>query len=268
MAKVNFFQIVARKIPGLPSKLRQAGLFDEPEEYIKKTVSTALLLSFGLSLVVFFFLPNIAAFLFLPIFFPLMFLYFIKYVDVKIEKLKRGIDEEIIFVGRFIVIELESGVPMHKVFEDIERNYEVVGKYFGEIIDNVYLGTGMEEAVNNTLMNTPSSNLRRILWQLLNSMKTGTEVSTALNSVIDQIVKEQDISVKEYGKKLSPLAMFYMMVSIIIPSLGITMLVIMATFIGLKMNTVVFLMLAGLIGIVQFLFLTMILSSRPAISSQ
>jgi flagellar protein FlaJ len=156
---------------------------------------------------------------------------------------------------------------MHRVFEDMERNYEVIGFYFGEIINKVYLGTNMEDAINETLLLSPSPNLRRIFWQILNSLKTGTDIGPSLNSVIDQIVREQDISIKEYGKKLSPIAMFYMMISIIIPSLGITMMVVLATFMGLKVTMPFFIVLAALIGLVQFMFLSMIRSSRPAMSS-
>jgi flagellar protein FlaJ len=185
---------------------------------------------------------------------------------VKIEKIKKHIDEEIIFAGRFLIIGLESGVPIDKIFEDMEKNYTYVGYYFGEILNKVYLGTSMEDAVNDTLNVSPSPNLRRILWQVLNSMKTGTEVGGALNSVIEQIVREQAIAVQEYGKKLSPLAMFYMTISIIVPSLGITMLVILATFIGLKVTMPVLIVLAIVVGFVQFMFLSMIRSSRPSIS--
>ena len=125
----------------------------------------------------------------------------------------------------------------------------------------------MEDAINETLTLSPSPNLRRILWQVMNSMKTGTEVGHALNSVIDQIVREQTISVKEYGKKLSPLAMFYMTISIIIPSLGITMLVILATFIGLKITMPVLIGVAIFIGFIQFMFLSLVRASRPSIST-
>jgi archaeal flagellar protein FlaJ len=261
------FQTIARKIPGLQLKLRQAGLYDEPEHYVQRIFFTSFMLSFGLALVVFTFLSSLTAFLFIPIFFPMLFLYFVKYVDLKIDKISKRIDQEIVFAGRFIIIEIESGVPIYKVFEEVEKNYDVIGFYFGEIVDRVYLGTSMEDAINETLLITPSANLRRLLWQVLNSMKTGTDVGPSLNSVIDQIVREQDISVKEYGKKLSPIAMFYMMVSIIIPSLGITMLVILATFMGLKITMPFFIVLACMIGFVQFIFLSIIRSARPAISN-
>lgn len=264
---MTIYKQIAKKLPTLGVKLRQAAMFDEPEEYVKKIFFTALFLSAGMSFVVFTFFPNILAILAIPIFFPLLFLYFLKYVDLKIERIKRKIDEEIIFAGRFLIIELESGVPIYKTFEDLEKNYDVVGAYFGDILDRLYLGTSIEEAINETMINTPSQNLRRILWQVLNSIKTGTNIGNSLNSVIDQIVKEQQIEVMEYGKKLGPMAMFYMMVSIIIPSLGITMLVVLATFIGVKMASEYYILLALMIGFVQFMFLSMIRTARPPIST-
>jgi len=117
---MTFYQNIARKVPGLGIKLQQAGMYDEPEAYVKRICFTALLLSFGVAFVVFFFLPSPAALILVPIFLPVFFMYFLKYVDVKIEKVKKRIDEEIIFAGRFLIIELESGVPIHKVFEDMK----------------------------------------------------------------------------------------------------------------------------------------------------
>jgi len=261
------YSYLAKTIPGLRSKLRQAGIFQEPEEYVKSILATCMLLSLGVFFIFFFFTMSLWAIVAIPLSLPILFIYFVNFVDMKIEKIKKRIDEEIIFAGRFLIIGLESGVPIHKIFEDMEKNYEYVGYYFGEILNKVYLGTGMEEAINETILTAPSPNLRRILWQVVNSMKTGTEVSRSLNSVIEQIVKEQAISVQEYGKKLSPLAMFYMTVSIIIPSLGITMLVILATFIGIKVTLPILLVFAGLIAFVQFMFLSLVKASRPSIST-
>jgi hypothetical protein len=84
-----------------------------------------------------------------------------------------------------------------------------------------------------------------------------------MNTVIEQIVREQQIEVKEYGRKLNPLAMFYMMAAIIIPSLGTTMLVVLSTFIGLNLSLTVLFVITGLIAFVQFMFLSIIRSMRP-----
>ena len=59
--------------------------------------------------------------------------------------------------------------------------------------------------------------------------------------------------------------MFYMMFAVIIPSLGMTMLMIMSTFIGIKLSLFVLLMIVGFLAFMQYMFLAIIKSSRPAV---
>lgn len=257
------YRKIARRIPDLHLKLRQARMYENEEGYIKRIFFTALYLSFGILFVGFFFTQSLYSFAALPIIFPLLFVYFLNYIDMKIEKLNNGINQEIVFAGRFLIIELESGVPMYQTFHNLAKNYPIIGQYFAEIIEKIDLGTTMEDAINEAIILTPSPNLRKVLWQLLNSMKTGSDVTNSLNVVIEQIVREQQIAVKEYGRKLNPLAMFYMMAAIIIPSLGTTMLVVLATFIGFQLSLTVLLFITGLIAFVQFMFLSIIKTIRP-----
>ncbi len=264
---MDVYKRIARKIPGIRTKLRQASIYDEPEEYVKKIFFTAAALSGSITLIVFTFTLSFLAFVGGIIIFPLLFVYLLKYVDVKIERIRKMIDQEIIFAGRYLIIEMESGVPIYESFENVKKSYRVAGSYFGDIVDRVYLGTSFEDAINETMLITPSSNLRKMLWQILNSSKTGANISASLNTILDQAVREQQIAVNEYGKKLNPLAMFYMMISIIIPSLGITMLVILATFMGLNITMPFFILIAMVIGLVQFMFLSMVKSARPPIST-
>ncbi|MBD3208886.1 type II secretion system F family protein [Candidatus Woesearchaeota archaeon] len=257
------YRKIARRVPDLSLKLRQARLYETEDAYVKRIFFTSLYLSFGLLFVGFFFVQSPWVFVAFPLVFPFAFLYFLNYVDFKIQKVVNGINQEIIFAGRFLIIELESGVPMYVTFKNLAKNYDIIGKYFAEIIEKVDLGTTMEDALNEAIVLTPSPNFRKMLWQLLNSMKTGSDVTNALNVVIDQIVREQQIEVKEYGRKLNPLAMFYMMAAIIIPSLGTTMLVVLATFIGFQISLVILFVLTGMIAFVQFMFLSIIKTIRP-----
>jgi pilus assembly protein TadC len=257
------YKKIAKRIPDLELKLRQARMPETEEEYIKRIFFTSFYLSLGLLFVGFFFVQSIVVFLALPIVFPFIFIYFLNYVDFKIQKVTNGINQEIVFAGRFLIIELESGVPMYKTFKNLAKNYDIIGRYFAEIIEKVDLGTTMEDAINEAIILTPSPNFRKMLWQILNSMKTGSDVTNSLNVVIEQIVREQQIDVKEYGRKLNPLAMFYMMIAIIIPSLGTTMLVVLATFIGFQLSLTILFIITGMIAFVQFMFLSMIKSMRP-----
>ncbi|MBN2141764.1 type II secretion system F family protein [Candidatus Woesearchaeota archaeon] len=260
---MSFFKMIARSMPDLKLKLIQARMEDEPEYYVKKTANTAMFAVLALMFVLFGFIKDIRLILAAPIIFLFAYIYLLRFVDVKIQKTNKGIGQEIIFAGRFLIIELESGVPIYNAFVNLSRNYEIVGAFFAEIVEKVNLGTTMEDALNETINTTPSPELRKILWQILNSMKTGANVAQSLNAAIDQIVRQQQIDVKEYGRKLNPMAMFYMMIAVIVPSLGTTMLIVLSTFIGFSLPLPILLVFAGGIGFVQFMFFAVIKSSRP-----
>lgn len=262
----KLYRWIERQNSGLKTKLIQAGIQNEPEEYIKKTIFNSLLFSITITLIFFLFIKSAWVIIMIPIILPLIYFYLMGYVDVKISQIKKSIDSEILYAGRFLIIEIESGVPLYDSISNIEKNYKVIGSYFGDIINKVYLGTGLEDSIKETMVTTPSNNLRKILWQMLNSIKTGGDIAHSLNAVINQIMKEQKISVQEYGKKLNPLAMFYMMIAIIFPSLGVTMIVVLATFLGLQVDLVFLLLIAGILGFIQFMFLNIIKSARPSIS--
>lgn len=259
----SIFKMLARSIPELKLKLVRARMNEEPEHYVKKTFSTAIFLTIGLMIIAFSFFKKPAILLFAPPIFLFSFFYFIRFVDVKIEKMKRHINQELVFAGRFLIIELQSGVPLYNAFVNLGKNYEVIGPFFNEVVEKINLGTTMEEALNEAITLTPSPELRKLMWQVLNSMRTGADVAESLNAVIDQIVRQQQIAVKEYGRKLNPLAMFYMMIAVIVPSLGTTVLIVLATFIGFALPLPFLLIIAGLVGFVQLMFLAIIKSARP-----
>ena len=264
------FQRIAKSSPGLKLKLKQAGMEDRPEDFIKKTFISAFYMTTGLVVFLFLILAKLnvlkgVLFLIVPIVFFVMFFYMIRLPDVKISRKERDISKEIVFAGRFIIIELESGVPLYNAMLNVSKNYDVIGRYFKEITDKVDLGTSMEDALNEAVEFIPSNDFRKILWQIINSIRTGSNVAKSLYSVMEQITKDQITEVNKYGKKLNPLAMFYMIVAVILPSLGMTMLIILSSFIKFEISLTILLALAGFLGFVQFMFISLVKFSRPAI---
>jgi len=261
---------IAKGLPGLNIKLNQAGMDDTPEEFVQKTIFSAFYMTTGLTVLIATILIKLEilswiTYLFFPVIFIFTLFYMLKIPDVKILRKGKDISREIVFVGRFIIIELESGVSLYDAMLNTSKNYEVIGEYFKKIIDKVDLGTTMEDAINEIIETTPSSSFTKVLWQILNSLRTGADISNSLSSILDQIVREQVIEVKEYGRKLNPLAMFYMVIAVIMPSLGIIGVIVLTTFISIKIDLISLLAIAMFLGFVQFMFFSIIKSSRPAV---
>ena len=265
-----FFQVIARGMPNLRYNLKKAGMNYKPEQFIKRTFLSAFYMATGIIVFLALILAKFNALrgimlLFIPIIFFMFFTYMLKYPEVRISKQEKEISKEIIFAGRHLIIELESGVPLYNGMINIARNYQVVGKYFKDITDKVNLGVSIEEALNDAIEFVPSDDFRRLLWQILNSIRTGSDISKSLLAVLDQIAREQIIEVDKYSKKLNPLAMFYMIIAVILPTLGITMLIILSSFIAFEISLVVFMVIALMLGFIQFMFLSLIKFSRPAV---
>ncbi|MBU0757965.1 MAG: type II secretion system F family protein [Nanoarchaeota archaeon] len=243
------------------------------EEFVKRTIHTAFMMSFMVMLIVFGFasayVEKKVIWLVVLIGFPIsvvcMFFYFLQMPTIKIMKLRKSVNKEIVFAGRFLIVELESGVSVFSALKNISKNFEVVGAYFQEIVEKVSVGTTLEGAINEAVDQVPSEALRRILWQIANSIQTGSNIVSPLANVVETLVREQQIEVAEYGRKLNPLAMFYMLIAVILPTLGITLLTIMTLFMGINLTLLHLMVILGLLGFMQFMFLAIINSSRPAI---
>ena len=264
------FNRISRSLPNLKAKLKKAGMGEEPEDFIKKTILTAFYMTTGIIVFLFLILARynvLKGILFIlpPIMFVFIFFYMLKLPDTIIGKKEKEISREIVFAGRYLIIELESGVPLYNAMVNISKNYEIIGGYFKEIINKVDLGTSMEDTLNEAVELIPSDDFRRLLWQILNSLRTGSNIAQSLNGVLDQIVKEQTIEVGKYGKKLNPLAMFYMIIAVILPSLGVTMLIILSSFIEFELSLTLLMVIIFFLGFIQFMFLSIIKFSRPAI---
>ena len=264
------FQKIASKYPYLKDKLKHAGIPYKPDEFVKRTFLSSFYATTGIVIFVLLILLKFSVLrgfllIFPPIIFLLLFFYLIKIPDAKLSKIDKDISKEVVFAGRYLIIEIESGVPLYNAMINVSKNYKIIGKYFSEITNKVDLGTSMEDALNEAVEFIPSQSFRRILWQIINSLRTGSDIAKSLSSVIQQIAKEQAIEVSEYGRKLNPMAMFYMIIAVILPSLGITMLIILSSFIEFELSLTILIVIAFLLAFVQFMFLSIIKFTRPAI---
>ncbi len=243
---------------------------EKPDEFIRKTFLVSMYMSIGIFIFLFLLLYGFGLFHpamvgFVPLLCISLLFYLVKLPDAKIISKQKEVSREIVFAGRFLVIELQSGVPLYNALGNLAKNYKAIGAYSRVVIDKVDLGTSMEDALNEAVELSPSEDFRKLLFQVINSLRTGSDVASALSTAVDQISKRQQIQVSEYGKKLNPLAMFYMMIAVIAPSLGMTMLIIVSSFVNLTLSLTILIVLAGLLGFVQFMFLSIIKFSRPPI---
>ncbi|MEM4389959.1 MAG: type II secretion system F family protein [Candidatus Micrarchaeia archaeon] len=263
-----FLSAIAAKFPDLKKRLRQADMADEPVAFVAKTFTSAIILTAIVIVLLFmvFTTANINTLLLLPIVvvaFPLFFWYGLQVPRVKVEQKAREIDKDLIFACRHLLIELHAGVPLFDAMLHITRDYGEVSKIFSRILERINVGVPADVAMHDVSEEVPSAAMRRVILQLVNSLRSGSDVAAALDNILDQLSREQVIEIKSYGQKLSPLAMFYMIFGIIIPSLGVALAIILISFLSVPADAKLLAAAFVLLGLVQFIFISMIESSRP-----
>jgi flagellar protein FlaJ len=267
----NLFITVASNFPSLKRQITQADLFYTPAGYVKVAMITAfyitaaLLLGCGALLYKSdWFFP--ALLILFPIIYMLSFMYSMYYPQVKASMRAKRMEQELVFAGRHMLIELKSGVPLFDAMLGISRDYGEVSTEFNKVVEKVTLGVSLGVALHEVADNNPSPYFKRMVLQMANSIASGSDVAQALESSLDQISREQIIELKAYGQKLNPIVMFFMIFGIIMPSLGVAFIIILSSFLGgstIQFGSSALFGILLAVGLVQFIFLSMVESSRP-----
>jgi flagellar protein FlaJ len=261
---------IASSQPQLKMRLVTAGMDTTPEKFIDNCIRNATVITIFVTIAAtLVFLKQGITPLLLIILVPViaagMFFFQLNTPQARNRKQELEIDKDIVFAGRFLLIELSSGVPLYDALINVSKNYESIGKHIRKIIERVEVGVPIEIAIEEVIEITPSANFRKLLWQIMNSLRTGADVSRGLGAVVEQIAREQTIEVKNYAKKLNPLVMFYLIGAVIFPSLGITMLALVSSFLSLNLTLGMLIGIALFVGLIQLVFLTSIKQSRPGV---
>lgn len=259
---------LASGFPNLGRDLKRAEMGVDAVSFITR----ALLLSLAVTLVVgvagfaismSFEIPQAYVLVVIPLTYIGIFFWILQYPRLKIGAKARDLDKDVLFAGRDMLIALKSGVPLFNAMANVTKNYGAASTEFAKIVEKIESGVPAEVALQEASDMNTSRPFRQILLQIITSMRSGSDVALALGVVLNQISQEQVIALKRYGQKLNPLTMFYMLVGIILPSLGIAIGIILTSFVSLKIDFTILLIVLAVLAIMQYIFLALILSSRP-----
>lgn len=200
--------------------------------------------------------------------FMMIFFQYTYYPKMIVNRRIRAIDKNLLFALRTILINIRSGMPIFDSMVSIARgNYGEISEEFKNIIEKVKAGKPISEALEELAIRNPSNYLRRALWQLSNAIKSGSDVGENLETVIKALSKEQLIQIRQYQSTLNPLSMMYMMVAVIMPSLGITIMIVLSSFPGMSSlgDEKLFWVILLATCIMQVMFMFIIRAKRPSL---
>ncbi len=251
-----------------------------PVNFIKNSLMNALIYSITISILALFvskkffaakgfsdlFSFSVVIFIVFPILFLYLFTILLKAPFVAIKKRRKDIDKDVLFAGRYLLVKINSGKPLLNSLIDASKTFGVGSKYFKEIVDDVTLGMPIEDAIDRAMDLSPSPAFQKILFQINNSLKIGVDISETLANIIEEITSEQLNEIESYSSKLNSVALFYMMLATVVPSLGLTIFVVVAVIIGFQITNAVYVILWMVVVIMQLFFINLFHSIRPNIN--
>jgi len=266
---------IEKNLPSLKLNLEQAKMTISPQEYVAMCIMA--------STIFFIFISTLLSFIFFkiqlrgPIIFSLIIslplVIFILTQQILYPKIKairkvRDIEKNLLPTLQDMSVQLNSGISLFRILVNISnKDYGEISKEFNKAVKKMSAGINQIEVLDEIASKNPSLYFRRAIWQLINGMKTGSNTSIVVKEIISALSQEQSIQIQRYGSQLNPLAMFYMLVTIILPSLGMTFLIIISSFIAASelITKFIFWGLYIFVLFFQIMFLGIIKTKRPTL---
>lgn len=264
--------LVKRYFHGLEISLLKARSTYKPEEYVQNGLNFSLLVSIVLSFVAFFILRQIGTdFSWTLIFFLgsyiILFIYFLNLPSVLIMRLQRDIDKQLLFATRHMLISLDSGDTLLSSMNKIAtHNYGKASQMFEEIMRDVKLGKSIEDSIDYAIEKSPSETFSKLLIEIGNSLKIGTDITISLKRIVQELTQESELGIQRYNKKMNSLTLFYLILGVVFPSIGIAMLVILSSLSNLDIQFQYLLVISFFLLIIQAMFLSLYGSLRRSIT--
>jgi pilus assembly protein TadC len=198
------------------------------------------------------------------------FVFFSRVVYPKVynNRKQRNIEKNLIPALQDMLVQLYSGVPLFTIMINISlADYEELSEQFKKAVRAINAGKPQIEVLEELGKDNPSEFFKKALWQISNGMRAGSDISIVIQDTVKTLSEEQYIQIQEYGNKLNPAIMFYMLSSVILPALAITFLTIISSIVGISesLTQMIFLGMFVVVIIIQIMFLGVIKSVRPSL---
>ncbi len=261
-----------KRMPSLSVNLNQAESRLSSIEYISMCLASSsffLLFALMFSLIAFRF--QVSYFIFAGISLVVTFLMFsqqLAYPKLFASRRIKGIERNLIPALQDMLVQLNSGVSIFNILVNLSNGqYGEISVEMKDAVREINTGRPQIDVLEDMAIRNPSLLFRRAIWQVVNGLKEGADIASLIEDVIRSVGDEQITQIQRYGGQLSPLALFYMLIAIIAPSLGITFVTIISTFAGLPAGTIkmVFYVLLAVTMVFQIMFIGMIKTRRPSL---
>jgi pilus assembly protein TadC len=190
----------------------------------------------------------------------------LRYPKIIAGKQSEQVDKDLVYALKDLLLSISSGLPMFTALTLVSRgNYGYVARDMKRIVDKVNTGVSLEDALEELAISTPSEHFQNALWQIINTSKSGADVEGVLRSLIESLVSEQRSNIEKYSNELNVLTLVYMLAAVAIPTIIITLMIILNAFASTGINEIMLIAFVSMSFLVQAVIIGFVKSRRPVV---
>jgi flagellar protein FlaJ len=127
------------------------------------------------------------------------------------------------------------------------------------------INAGMTEAtaLERLALRTESEFLKKTVWQLVTSLRTGSSVANALQAIVNTLTEYQSRVIKSYAAELNLYILMYLLIAAALPTIGITFMVILSAVGGSEIKEETIFMAVGSALVIQVVMIGFIRTRAP-----
>lgn len=198
--------------------------------------------------------------------FVLVLFVLLNYPKIIAGKESEILDKDLVYALKDLLLSVSSGLSLFTAMTLVSTGkYGYVSRDIKRIVDRVNRGVPLDDAIEELAIKTPSEHFQNALWQLVNTAKSGANIEGVLRSLIDNLVSEQRSSIQKYSNELNVLTLIYMLAAVAIPTIIITLMIILNAFVLADITDV--LLILFIVGslFVQVAIIGFVKSRRPLV---
>lgn len=155
------------------------------------------------------------------------------YPKIKKEKDYSSFSKDLPYVLRQLATELRSGRSLFDSMNSIvDSDYGVLSLEFSRVLEEIKYGESTENAFLNLEKRVGSPALSRVIYEILTSLRIGSNLSSSLTIIADDVNFDIRMKLKEYSEKLNAFIMIYTFLAILAPVILLTILLAASVVIG------------------------------------
>lgn len=183
---------------------------------------------------------------------------------VKAKSRSKSFDKNLGFAIRELYVMVNAGQTLFKAVSKVAfANYGEVSEEFRKYVYDLQSGKSELDALEDMSDRVSSEQFRKLLWQLINSLKEGADISQTLKGMVESIERSKRNAIEEFGSRLTSFSLMYLILAIVLPTLGMTVVIILSSLLGRPSLARIFYAIPVYICLVNVFFVIPVKELRP-----